>query len=91
MMINEFMERVNAIDNKIKVTNAQYETIEMVYTFYPGMGNKDDTAEMYVKFGIIIFNDMLPRAKAFADIQTQIQRNKMELELIKNTEKELYK
>jgi hypothetical protein len=89
-MKHEFEEKVNAIDCNKKFTQEQYEIIERVYTFYPGISNKDEVVEMFVKYGMIIFNDLLPRAQAFADIQDEIIQNKKALEIIKNREKKLY-
>ena len=38
--------------------------VVMIWSYYPNFENSDDLAMLYKKFGLNIFKDMLPRAKA---------------------------
>jgi hypothetical protein len=62
------------IEGKIKerILNEEYEIIETVYTWYDESMNKDDVAGLYMKFGIKIFKDLLPRAERIRDMEHKI-------------------
>lgn len=54
------------------VGDSEYPVIETVYAWHPSISNadgKEQVADLYAKFGFVIFLDMLPRAKAMRDIE----------------------
>lgn len=58
------------------VTDEEYELIETVYMWHPAIRNtsgKEEVAELYKSFGIVIFYDMYPRAKKAKDIEDNIR------------------
>jgi hypothetical protein len=59
---SEFEERIGK-----EISGEHYKIVETVYSYYPGitdMKGKDQVADLYKQFGIIIFADMLRRAGA---------------------------
>ncbi len=71
MMKNEFEEMIGR-----SVTDEEYQLIEEVYMWHPAIRNasgKEEVAELYKSFGIVIFYDMYPRAKKAKDIEEHIQ------------------
>ena len=71
MMKNEFEEMIGG-----SVTDEEYQLIEEVYTWHPAIRNasgKEEVAELYKSFGIVIFYDMYPRAKKAKDIEENIR------------------
>lgn len=58
------------------VTDKEYELIETVYMWHPAIRNtsgKEEVAEMYKSFGLIIFKDMLRRAMKLKEIDEEIR------------------
>lgn len=58
------------------VTDEEYELIEIVYMWHPAIRNtsgKEEVAELYKSFGIIIFKDMYPRAMKLKEIDEEIR------------------
>ena len=58
------------------VTDEEYQLIEEVYMWHPAIRNtsgKEEVAELYKSFGIVIFYDMYPRAKKAKDIEDNIR------------------
>lgn len=58
------------------VTDEEYQLIEEVYMYHPAICNesgKEEVAELYKSFGIVIFYDMYPRAKKAKDIEENIR------------------
>ncbi len=58
------------------VTDEEYELIETVYMWHPAIRNtsgKEEVAELYKSFGIVIFYDMYPRAKKAKEIEENIR------------------
>lgn len=71
MMKNEFENLIHG-----SVTDEEYELIENVYMWHPAIRNtsgKEEVAELYKSFGIVIFYDMYPRAKKAKDIEDNIR------------------
>lgn len=71
MMKNEFEEMIGS-----SVTDEEYQLIEEVYLWHPairGSSGEEDVAELYERFGIVIFYDMYPRAREVKDIEHSIQ------------------
>ena len=58
------------------VTDVEYQLIEEVYMWHPAIRNesgKEEVAELYKSFGIVIFYDMYPRARKAKDIEENIR------------------
>lgn len=58
------------------VTDEEYELIETVYMWHPAIrttSGKEEVAELYKSFGIIIFKDMYPRAMKLKEIDEEIR------------------
>lgn len=71
MIKSEFEEMIGR-----SVTDEEYQLIEEVYMWHPAIRNasgKEEVAELYKSFGIVIFYDMYPRAKKAKDIKEHIQ------------------
>lgn len=71
MMKNEFEEMIGE-----SVTDEEYQLIEEVYLWHPAIrsaSGKEEVAELYKSFGIVIFYDMYPRAKKAKDIEKNIR------------------
>lgn len=71
MMKNEFEEMIGE-----SVTDEEYQLIEEVYMWHPAIrsaSGKEEVAELYKSFGIVIFYDMYPRAKKAKDIEKNIR------------------
>ncbi|MCL6559884.1 MAG: hypothetical protein K6U74_14045 [Firmicutes bacterium] len=67
MMKHEFEEIIGG-----KVTDAEWEKIEMVHMWYEEGASKSDIIALYKTFGIKIFNDCYPRAKMIAELKGQL-------------------
>lgn len=81
MMKSEFIDMLSefcdAYDMPQKaVTDDEYELIEFIYTFHPLEFDKNSVVGLFVDFGIIIFEDMLPRALKNRDLE--IERDTIE-------------
>ncbi len=71
MTKSEFEEMIGG-----SVTDEEYQLIEEVYMWHPAIRNtsgKEEVAELYKSFGIVIFYDMYPRAKKAKDIEDNIR------------------
>lgn len=71
MMKNEFEEMIGR-----SVTDEEYQLIEEVYMYHPAIrtaSGKEEVAELYKSFGIVIFYDMYPRARKAKDIEENIR------------------
>ncbi len=70
MMKSEFTGRLGS-----DISDEDYNLIEYVYTYHPSISEtegKDQVVSLYKTFGMVIFKDMLPRAKACADVEGKI-------------------
>ena len=71
MTMSEFEEMIGG-----SVMDEEYQLIEEVYMWHPAIRNtsgKEEVAELYKSFGIVIFYDMYPRAKKAKDIEDNIR------------------
>ena len=71
MTKSEFEEMIGG-----SVMDEEYQLIEEVYMWHPAIRNtsgKEEGAELYKSFGIVIFYDMYPRAKKANDIEDNIR------------------
>lgn len=86
MMKTEFEDLIHG-----SVTDEEYELIETVYMWYPAIRNtsgKEEVAELYKSFGIVIFYDMYPRAKKAKEIEVNIRMlDKTRAELVDMVDK----
>lgn len=58
------------------VTDEEYELIETVYMWHSAIRNtsgKEEVAELYKSFGLVIFKDMYPRAMKLKEIDEEIR------------------
>lgn len=58
------------------VTDEEYELIETIYMWHPAIRNtsgKEEVAELYLSFGLVIFRDMYQRAMKVKDIEEEIR------------------
>ena len=79
MMREEFEELLPA--DKVKdLTEQEYEQIEFVYTYHPLNLSKQDTADLYAKYGFGIFNDLLENANKAADYERAVDDARLQLE-----------
>lgn len=67
MMRHEFEEILGS-----KVTDDEWEKVEMVYTWYEEKAKKADMAVLYKIFGIKIFYDCYQRAKKISELNGQL-------------------
>lgn len=54
-----------------EIGDTEYPVVETVYTWHPSIGDtdgKEQVADLYARFGFVIFLDMLPRAKVMQNI-----------------------
>lgn len=69
-----------------EVSPNTYEKIETVYMSYPGIKDKQQIADLYMQFGMVIIEDLLPRAKAIQDREEKMHALKLEIESYKKVE-----
>lgn len=73
------------------VTDEEYELIETVYMWHPAIRNasgKEEVAELYKSFGLVIFKDMYPRAMKLKEIDEEIRSlNRAKYSLIAKRER----
>ncbi len=71
MMKNEFEDLIHG-----SVTDEEYKLIETVYMWHPAIRNtsgKEEVAELYKSFGLVIFKDMYTRAMKLKEIDEEIR------------------
>ena len=71
MMIEEFRKLQDPKVEPIKP--AEYKLVEFVYTYHPLNLSKEAAASLYDEFGMLIFLDLLPRAKKAAKVETELK------------------
>ena len=89
MMKHEFEKLANI---SIQLTQSEYEVIETVYSYYPGIHHvkgKEQVAELYKTFGLRIFEDMLKRAETIESIQNKIVEHKRQISELENDHQSL--
>jgi hypothetical protein len=85
MMLHEFTDKVVAIDPEYKMfTKTDYDIIELVYMYYPGIKDKEAIAKIYVDHGMVLINDMAPRAIKIRDLEDKIQLQQNALNKLKS-------
>jgi uncharacterized protein YqgQ len=78
MMRSEF---VNLVGEEIE--QSEYEKIELVYMYYPGIVDKEHIAEMYKRFGMVIIADMTARAEEIRRLESEVSVLKMKINKLK--------
>lgn len=71
MMKTEFEDLIHG-----SVTDEEYELIETVYMWHPAIrttSGKEEVAELYLSFGMVIFKDMYARAMKLKEIDEEIR------------------
>lgn len=71
MMIEEFLKLQDPKAEPIKP--AEYKLVEFVYTYHPLNFSKEAVASLYNEFGMLMFLDLLPRAKKAAKIEIEVK------------------
>lgn len=74
----EFEERIDG-----RVSDEDYKLIEFIYQFHPvinEISGKEQVAELYKSFGIVIFRDMESRAKKAKELEEKIRSARLTLE-----------
>lgn len=79
MMKSEFE---NLLDRQ--VTEEQYNRIETVYMYYPGINNKEQIAQLYKIGGNPLINDMMERALKVKELEERMQADHRMLEDLKH-------
>ena len=64
------------------IESEKYLIIEDVYMNYPGDFSKEICATMYKTFGMVIFNDMLPRADKISKLESEIRARQLEIQAL---------
>ncbi len=79
-MMREEFEQLLPAAKANELTEQEYNQIEFVYTYHPLNLSKQDTADLYAKFGFGIFNDLLENANKAADYEQQVDDARLQLE-----------
>ena len=66
MLKEEFEERIGH-----PVSAEDYELIDRVYTWYPGIHDKDDIVKIYALLGMTGIKDLTPRCLRLIDLERQ--------------------
>lgn len=69
-----------------EVSQETYDKIETVYMNYPGINDKQQIADMYKQFGMVIITDMFPRAKEIQDREEKIHKLQIEIAAFKKVD-----
>lgn len=81
MLKEEFERRIDR-----EISDDLYKAIESVYNYHPSQMDKDDAAELYIRFGPRIFRDMKDAADEMFDLEDEIrelekQKHNIDLEI----------
>lgn len=71
MMIEEFWKLQDPQAKPIMMED--YKLVEFIYTYHPLNLSKEAAASLYDEFGMLIFLDLLPRAKKAAKVETDLK------------------
>lgn len=80
MMKHEFEEKAG-----ISVTDSEYEKIETVYMYYPGINSQEEFLNLYKSFEFTVIIDMLPRAQQIKAKEQQIRDLKQAIKDMQQT------
>ena len=68
------------------LSDRDYEIIETVYLYHPAIrdvSGKEEVAELYKSFGMVIFYDLIGRAKKNQELEEQLRHAQAEVDRIK--------
>lgn len=89
MTKQEFLDNVNAMlpedEHLNEITDGKYAVIERVYNFHPSISDvngKNEIAELFVRFGWSIINDMRPRADLMCRKEADLAQAKANLKSV---------
>lgn len=77
----------------LEVSEEDYAIIEKVYLFHPAVNEvsgKEEVAELYKSYGMVVFYDMLPRAERNRELERQLRQAQAEADRIKQEMEELH-
>ena len=63
----------------------EYNLINTVYMYYPGIEDKKTVYTMLFRYGFTIFNDLYPRARQLADLEMNISKLRGQIEVLSNS------
>ena len=63
----------------------EYNLINTVYMYYPGIDDKKTVYTMLFRYGFTIFNDLYPRARQLADLEMNISKLRGQIEVLSNS------
>lgn len=75
-----------------ELTDAEYKLIEYVYNFHPAISETDEKkqiAELYVKFGMCLINDMKPRATLMEQKERELREATAALDKVREEIREI--
>lgn len=78
MTIEEFKSYLENPD--VEISSADFEKIHTVYQYHPIAKTRLDVARFYDIGGMILINDMLPRAKAIGQAEREMLAAKRQYE-----------
>lgn len=79
-MMREEFEQLLPAAKANDLTEQEYKQIEFVYTYHPLNLSKQDTADLYAKFGFGIFNDMIGTAQQAMAYEQNVADARLTLE-----------
>jgi len=81
MMKQEFEDKLGAA-----VTQAEYELIEIVYMYYPGINYASEIVSLFKIGGMLLIKDMLTRAEKIVELENKMSLINTELHKLKGRE-----
>ena len=84
MLKEEFEERIGH-----EVSAEDYELIDRVYTWYPGIHDKDDIVKIYALLGMTGIKDLTPRCLRLIELEKQQREAAKEFARIKRQIKDV--
>ena len=72
MTIDEFKSHLIHTDDNVEISNEDFEKIHTVYQFHPLAESKKDIAKLFELGGMVLINDMYPRAKAIGQVESEM-------------------
>lgn len=69
-----------------EVSQEVYDKVEIVYTNYPGINDKQQIADLYKQFGMVIIADLFPRANEIQSREDKIHKLQIEIADLKKAD-----
>jgi len=85
MTKTEFENLINDdVNEKIVITDGEYHAIiELVYMYHPAISTKEDIAQLYLKYGMTVIEDMVGRSEEVKNLENEIAQAKAKLDGLK--------